>query len=386
MKYLIILMMLIIPLKGWAQVTTVVSERVINEADERSARRKAIDEATDAVTEDTVRQEVGQDRYRENKDKIDREIKPAKNRFIPFFKILSSRKEGEGYRFSIEVKVSRSDLRTVLQQKGLFATVEKTGIVLPFIELNNQLNGESFRWWSPFFSTSKELESSSLVFEEELFKGFIGHGLFLLRPQNFRFDNFLPSHFKKSYLDTSEMTQLTQFKRGQLLVDGRVDFFASPVREKAFRIRVQLSCKQASNGKSVAEVVKTFDTGSAQSLSQLQNDIRRLAFESGDDLASQVYDLWQRGALESQSVQLVVKGKLTHHQSQQFKKHLAEKIGARDGVSERLFEPNQITYEMDYNGSVENLKKRLEHGGIGPFSTRVLQVENEQITLEVLSQ
>jgi hypothetical protein len=58
-------------------------------------------------------------------------------------------------------------------------------------------------------------------------------------------------------------------KKGQLYLDGRVDMISSPLRENAYRVRVQVSCKQSSNGKSVAEVVRTYDMATGEKLTQL---------------------------------------------------------------------------------------------------------------------
>ena len=168
-----------------AKYKVVVSEQLIEEVDQRKARREAIDQATDQVTLESVRSEIGEERFRENQKKIDNQVMPLKNRFIPFFKILSSRPEGQGFRFQIEVKVSQKDLALVLQQKGLYSQQSKTGITLPFIEVNSQISGESYRWWSADWSPSKELESLSGLFEKELFQGFLKKGLFLLQPQAF---------------------------------------------------------------------------------------------------------------------------------------------------------------------------------------------------------
>ncbi len=387
MKYMLILFTLLLASRVEAQFKVVISEQIIVDADERQARRKAIDEATDAVTVEMVRKEIGPERFRENKSKIENEVKPLKNRFIPFFKILKSAKEGDGYRFSIEVKVSQSDLKQVLQLKGLFATVEKNGITLPFIEFNNQMTGESFRWWSPVFTTAKDLENLAFTFEEELFEGFLDKGLFLLRPQAFKMEHMIPSFMKKTYLNQTEMIQLTHFKKGQLYLDGRLDVFASPLRENAFRIRVQLSCKQTSNGKSVAEVVKTLDSSSGQQLSQIRSDIKNLAQDSGEDLASQVYDLWQRGALEAQVVQLVVLGNLNHQQVSEFKKRLSEILGLSEGLTERLFEPQKITFEMDYSGEIEKLKSQLSRARFDGFKSKIIPSDSpsDQIIMEVQS-
>lgn len=368
---------------AYGRFETLVSTQVIEEVDERKARRTAIDQATDAVTIDMVKKEIGEGRYKDNQSKVDSQVMPIKNRFIPFFKIISSRKQGETYEFKIEVKVSRSDLRQVLQQKGLFATSEKTGITLPFIEFNNALNNESFRWWSPEFSVSKDLEGMAFAFEKELFQGFLDKGLFMLRPQAFHMGPMIPHFMRKTYLTQTDMVQLTNFKQGQLYLDGRVDVITSPLRENALRVRVQLKCKQASNGKNVAEVVRTFDSPSGQALNQIGSKVTQLALETGQELANQIYDLWQRGALEAQVLQLAVTGELDHMQMLRFKKELNEKLGLSNGLVERLYEPGRVTFETDYSGGIEALSQKLKQAKFDGFISQVVSSQADLITLDV---
>lgn len=377
------LLLLVFSVNVQAGYQAVVSEQVVEEVDERKARSQAIDQATDAVTLEFVKKEIGSERFLESQDKIESQVKPLKNRFIPFFKILSSKKVETGFQFSIELKISKKDLRYVLRQTGLFASSEKTGITLPFIEFNNSLTGESYRWWSTEFSVSNDLEAMASHFEKEMFQGLLSKGLFLLRPQMFKMGHLIPQFMKKAYLSQSDMVQLTHLKRGQLYLDGRVDVLTSPLREGALRVRVEVSCKQSSNGKSVAEVVRTYDTPSGQKMSQLGAKIKELAQETGVEIANQVYDLWQRGALEAQLLKLAVTGNLDHMQLVRFKRELRDKAGLSNELVERLYEPGRVTFETDYSGGVENLVQRLRQTQFDGFISQVVSSQADQITLEV---
>lgn len=370
-----------LPVQGAYKV--LVLDQVVEHEDERVARRKAIDKATDQVTFDMIRAAIGNARYEENQQKINKEVRGLKNRFIPYFKVLNSELKEGAHHFQIEVKVSEGDLREVLQQKGIFANDEKTGITIPFVEVNNQVSGESYRWWSPVFSVSKDLENLSQLFEQELFVGFLDKGLFLLRPHAFNMVHMLPDFLKKTYLTQTEMVQITNLKKGQLYLDGKIDLTSSPLRADSIRVRIQLSCKQSANGKSVAEVVRSFDGPSGKKLNQMSSELKELALESGRDIATQVYELWQRGALETQVLQLAVTGELNHQQLAQFKKALGDKIGLSEGLTERLFEPGRVTFEMDYAGGVEALANKLTKTRFDGFISQVVSTQPDQITLEV---
>ena len=271
----------------------------------------------------------------------------------------------------------------MLQQKGLFASSGRTGITLPFVEYNNALNGESFRWWNPEFSVSQDLSALALNFEGEMFEGFLSKGLFMLRPQAFKMSHMVPNQMRKTFLTQTDMVQLTNLKQGQLYIDGRVDILNSPLRENAIRVRVQAKCKQSSNGKNVAEVVRTFDSASGRQLSQVVTRLNELARETGEELANQVYDLWQRGALEAQLLQLAVTGDLDHMQMIRFKKELSSKLNLRNGLVERLYEPGRVTFETDYSGGVEALSQKLKSAKFDGFISQVVSAQADQIILDV---
>ena len=216
-----------------------------------------------------------------------------------------------------------------------------------------------------------------------MFQGFLDRGLFMLRPQAFNMDHLVPDFMKKTYLTQTEMVQLTNLKQGQLYLDGRVDVISSPLREDALRVRVQVKCKQSSNGKNVAEVVRNFDTPSGEGLNQIHSRVNDLARETGQELANQVYDLWQRGALEAQVLQLAVTGNLDHMQLLRFKKELNDKLGLTNGLTERLFEPGRVTFETYYSGGVESLSQKLKTAKFDGFISQVVSSQADQIILDV---
>ncbi len=205
----------------------------------------------------------------------------------------------------------------------------------------------------------------------------------MLRPHAFNMEHLVPQFMRKAFLTQTEMVQLTNIKQGQLFLDGRVDILSSPLRENAFRIRVQVSCKQASNGKSVAEVVRTFDTPSGQQISQILGKVNQMAEETGTEIASQVYDLWQRGALEAQALQLAITGDLDHMQMERFKRELSEKMGLTNGLVERLYEPGRVTFETDYAGGLENLRQKLNKAKFDGFISQVVSSGTDEIILDV---
>ncbi len=363
---------------------TMTGKQIIKSDNQRNARHQAIDKITDTVALEMIKKEIGNRSFQENSKKIREDMDLLKKRFIPSFKILKSEKAQDSYHFEIELKVSPSDLRQVLKERGLFVGYKRTGIILPFIEVNNQINGESYHWWSSVLNVSGELQALAHNFERELYHGFLDKGFFMLRPQAFKMVHMIPNFLRKVYLTQTEMVQITDFKKGQLYLSGQVNVLSSPLRENAYRIRVQIVCKQSSNARTVAQVTVSLDTVSGKSLGQISGDIRKLALEAGRDLAGQIYDLWQEGAFDSHILQLVVTGNLNHRQVQEFKRLFGRQFGINNnGPTERLFEPGRVTFEMNYAKGVETLLGRLRKTKFKGFISQVVSSQANRIVLDV---
>ena len=363
--------------------TTMTKKQVIKANSERKARRRAIDKITDTVALEMIKKEIGEQRFKESLKKINEDMNVLKKRFIPSFKILKSGKVEDSYHFEVELKVSQKDLRQVLKERGFFIGYEKTGIILPFIEVNNQINGESYHWWSSDLSVSKELKALAYDFEKELYQGFLEKGFFMLRPQAFKMVHMIPLFLRKVYLTQTEIVQITELKKGQLYLSGQVNILSSPLRSNAYRIRAQIHCKQSSNARTVAQMTISLDTVSGKSLSHLSEDVKKLALEASRDLAGQIYDLWQRGAFESQVLQLVVTGDLNHWQVRKFKGLFSRQFGIKNGPTERLFEPGRVTFEMDYAESIETLLGKLKKTRFEGFVSQVVSSQPGRIILDV---
>ena len=384
-RLIVLLSFLLIPLASFAaEYEVVVNEQTIEGDDARKARKEAIDKAISDVTLDKISQMIGDERFQESQKLIKTQVLPQKNKFIPFFKITKSARAEEGFQFEIEVKLSTRDLRQVLRRKGLFSRGQTTGIVFPFLEFNDHVNGESFRWWLPQLDTKMGLARIAGEFEQQVGLGFLQKGLLVLQPQKFKMIHGLPEFLQKSFLTQTEKVQIAALKKSQLMLAGKIDLVSSPLRENALRIRVQVRCLQASNGKSVAEIVRSVDTPAGQSRVDMQKTIATMARESGVDLAGQIFDLWQRGALEAQVLKLAVTGELNHQQLMTLKAELAKAISGVQSLREHMFEPGRVTFEVDYNGGgVDQLRRQLSEAELAGFMSQVVAANAEEVILDV---
>ena len=326
---------------SFAKYEVLVNEQLIEGTDAREARKEAIDKAIADVTLEKISSMIGDKRFSESQTLIEKQVLSEKNKFIPFFKIAKSEKTAEGFKFQIEVKLSARDLRQVLRRKGLFSQGQRTGIVFPFLEFNDHINGEGYRWWLPELDTRLGLPRLAMEFEKQVGIGFLQKGLLVLKPQSFAMIHSIPEFLQKSFLTQTEKVQIAALKKSQLVLEGKVDILNSPLREEAYRIRVQLRCHQAGNGKSVAEIVRSIDTPAGQSLVDIQKAVSDLAKESGNDMANQIFDLWQRGSLDAQVLKLAVTGELDHMQLVALKKELAESVSGVQSLREHMFEPGR---------------------------------------------
>jgi hypothetical protein len=85
------------------------------------------------------------------------------------------------------------------------------------------------------------------------------------------------------------------------------------------------------------------------------------------DLAAQVFEAWQKGALGANLYRLTIRGRLPLLQQEAFKDALKNKVREVKNVRERLISTEQVVYEVDSAVGPKELAQKaseIEVGGL----------------------
>lgn len=351
MKKWIFILSFLFPVFVLAQKTLIerTYEGKSKEKSPLSARQEIMSQATQFVSEQLIKEIIGDAKYTRNKALIQTKIIKNSARYIPFSKPGELEPlQPEGFKMNALLKVSVSDLQALLLENGLFYESDSTPIVLPVIRFIDRVNSKTYSWWADTDVSQKAfLFKQGRTLENYLKSSLMKHNFYLLKPQSLRYSEFLPKSAKAESLRNEEWQMISQKLGAQMLIDGELVFHKSQERSDAYSIDLRMTATQIVNSRVIAEVSRKFETDPGPFEQVVDRKLKEVLENASQDLASQVLEAWQKGALGASLYKLTIRGRLPLIQQEVFKEALKNKVREVKNVRERLISTDSITYEVD---------------------------------------
>ncbi len=344
------------------------------------ATREIMQAAMSNVARDQVIEIIGDKKYQKNKVMIERKIISEATKFIPISNTKNLVKDAEGnFKAQVELKVSVSSLKKMIQATGLLVDSDDLAVVLPLIVFRDDKN--SFAWWELTQDDSKRnlVEISGLFdssFSEDMFR----NAFYVLKP-NSVLSQMLPATYRTPNLKKDDYKYFSGFYHANLIARGEVVFKAMP--QNAMELSLKINITQSSNDREIAEVTRTISIERANSPIVLKARLQTVFAEVSKDISAQVLDTWQKGTLGSNSILISVKGLATPKQVQDFKTEIRKNIHDIKALKERIFESGQVTFEMNYNTNDGSILEHLKTAKFDNFDYRFLESNDKLIKTEV---
>ncbi len=333
------------------------------------AKAEMISFITEKVSEELIKEIIGEGKYLRNKQLISSKIVKQSARFIPFSKPSDLQPlPTEGFKMSLSLKVSIADLQSLLLENGLFYESDGTPIVLPTIRILDRVNSRSSAWWMTEESSNKAfLLKQGKALEEQLKTSFSKNNFYLLRPQSLKFVDFFPASMKVENLSSEDWQRIAQRLGAPILVVGDLVISKSQERSDAFTLALKMTALQVMNGRVIAEVARVFETDGGAFEVVVERKLREILESSGQDLAGQVLEAWQKGALGASLYRLSIRGRLPLLQQEAFKEVLKNKIREVKNVRERLISDDTVIFEVDSALSPKDLGQKAPQLDMGNY-------------------
>ncbi len=346
-----------------------------------TARSEMVNQATEKVVEELIKEIIGDAKYSRNKSLINSKILKNSARYVPFSKPgeLVALPNEEGFKMSVALRVSVDDLQSLLLENGLFYESDSTPIVLPTIRLLDRVNSKAYAWWADVDSSQKAfLLKEGRALEESLKTAFLKHNFYSLKPQGLRFTDFLPTGAHAESLRREEWQMISQKMGAQIQIDGELVFSKSQERSDAFTINLKMTALQVMNSRVIAEVSRQFETDGGPFETVVDRRLKE-AFEStSQDLASQVLEAWARGSLGASLYKLTVHGRLPLLRQEALKEALKNKVREVKNVRERLISADGLVFEVDSALGPKDLAAKAGEIELGAGLKIVLESVSDQ--------
>ena len=327
------------------------------------------------AVEETARAQViemiGEKRYNKSRNMIESKIiRPQQAaKFMPFVQPGAMVKLPDGsWKMPLEIRFSTTSLRKMVLDLGLMNDTDGAASVVPMISFVDRLKNVQLRWWmgEEKDEAHKFLSQLSHDFYEKLQSEFSHQGFHMIRPLG-TVGSTLPEAFRSERLSVGDLKGISDYYQAQLLMKGDVRIRDSKDTPGAYTVAVRLQVIQTQAARTVAELSRSFDTDTGTFEAVVRNKMRVESPEIAKDLATQVMDAWQRGTMNANLLKLAVRGNLTPKQLSDFKVSLAHGIREVKSVRERMFEPGQITLEVDFSGEPAQFGERIKTAQLAGF-------------------
>ena len=352
------------------------------EASPQAAKTDIQNQASQKISEEVIRDLIGEERFNKNKSLIQSKVIKNSARYIPFVKPSPVVMEGEEYKMSVNMKVSLKDLKQMLLDNSLLNENDTIPVVLPVVSFVDRVGGRSYRWWqtqeknSPVF-----LIKQSRTLEESLRSSFQKNNFFVIKSVEAGLGANIPSSYQNERIAGDDAQFFAHYFNAPVMIDGQV------VMDKAdkgggYRIDIRMTAVQISNARAIADVSRRYDVeGSFEG--NVDKKIREVSESVANDLASQVFEAWQRGSLGTSVIRVTITGKHNLPAMEDLKERIRSQITQVKNIRERLVSSDSVSFEVDTAAQSAELATKLEALDLGGKKLSKVSEGREEIVLKL---
>lgn len=385
-------MSLLIPQPAFAQRVSDLSTLQLSGNSKEALPNDAAREVTATLTSQTARQQVieivGEAAFQKNKAAIEEKILKKTSAYIPFVNAGEPEKQRDGsWTVPVELKISYASLRKALLDHGFLGSNAGASSLLPLISFTDRARSLNLRWWTNDQKPEqKQLAQLQSLLHAKLAEEIKKQNLVFAVPPDAE-QNALLESLRQERPSPSDQTAIANFFKSAMLIRGDVRLLPSNTAGSG-TVAVKLQVIPSSSpDRVIAEVVREFSSDA--NASSLDAGIRTKAATEfallAKDLAAQVQAAWQRGTVGTNFLSLAVRGNLNPLQQTAFKTSFVRAVREARDVKERLFERNQVVYEVDFSGDANQFISRVKALKFAGFDIRVPdgQAGSRLVTVDV---
>jgi hypothetical protein len=339
----------------WVEKTIEVETK---EKNPTLAKRELIELAISKASEDVIKDVIGEAKYSRNRTLIQSKIIKNNARFVPVTKpgdLVPLDAQGNGFKLTVTMKFGMDDLQSMLLENGLFYDSDSTPILLPVVEIVDKVGGRSWSWWQNRDASKADLQKISRELEGALKTAFWKNNFYVIRPQSLHYYEMLQNTDRVNV----DWLNLADEWNAQILIQGEVTIAKSPQRQDAYQIVLHFSANQIQNSRSIAEVVRQYETEAGRMDVVVDQKLKEVLETVCADLSSQVLEAWQKGTIGSSLFRLTINGRVPLPLQDSLKDAIKNKVREIKNVKERLISTDEYVLEIETSLSPKELQTRM---------------------------
>ncbi len=327
------------------------------------ARKDLVDKANFKVSEDLIKQIIGDSKYQRNKNLIRQKVIQNSGRYIVLTKtsdvvpITPVEKGGPAFKMNAQIKINQQNLEKILLDQGLFYESDGTPIVIPFIRWRDQLTSQTYAWWIKNENTLVSRYQN--IIETSLRAQFQKNGFYLIKPFELKYIEMIPEDLRSESLRTEDLQGLAQKWNAQVFLTGTFFISKHPTKSDIYNIEVSLKAQQTGNARLIADLYRQFETEMGPQEKVVEKKIHELSDGVSQEISAQVLEAWQKGTLGSNVYYLTLRGSVPLPVQEALKAAVKSKFKDIRQICERKLSSQEIKYEIDSSVSPIEISKKI---------------------------
>lgn len=350
------------------------------------ARTQLMNQASEKVSEELIKELIGEARFVKNKSVIQTKIVKKSATFLPFVRAGELKAVlPQGFQMAVTVKASLDDLEKALLVQGLFYESDSTPYLLPVIRWVDGTRNEQYGWWTQDLGLTKlVLAKFSKGFEGALSQEFLKKGFLVLKPQAYSYVDALSGSVRSEPSFQDEISVWMQHWNSQMVLQGTVQIGAG-TRSDTYNLVFRISVLHTS-GRVIAEVVRIYETESGPMERVVENKLKVAQAQVALELTNQTLEAWQQGAIHSQLYRVRIANRVPLKIQEQMKELLKSKVREIKSVKERIIDSSQLVYEIDSSLGPKDIAKKIGTFEIEGLVFVVDTATESELTLKIKAQ
>jgi len=331
---------------------------VSKETNPQAAKKDIQDQAASKISEDVIKDLIGEDRYAKNRTLIQNKVIKNSARYIPFVKPSELVQGGDVFKMSVSLKVSLKDLKQILQDNSLLSENDTAPVVLPLVSWVDRNQMKTYRWWQPSDKDAQVfLIKENRHLEDALRGAFQKNNFYVIKPGTAGLAGSVPGNFQDEKIVGEDAQFFAQYFNAPVVLDGQVQI--SKGEDNRYRIEIRMSAIQVSNNRPIADVSRKFDTEPGSYENVVDKKVKEVSEAVSSDLASQVFEAWQRGSLGTSVLLLTIQGKSNLPLAETLKDRIRTQITQVKNIRERMISSDSMSFEIDTAASATEISQKI---------------------------
>ena len=381
----VVLNFLVFPLLSQAQQGDLLEKSFSGsskEATPLAAKTDIQNQAAQKVSEEVIKEFIGDERFNKNKTAILNKIIKNSARYIPFSKPSNMVQAADEFKMTVSLKISVSDLRQMLQENQLLSESDTIPVVLPVVSLVDNVHGRSFRWWVTADKGNQGfLFKQGRALEEALRNSFQGKNFYVIKPLDAGLGANVPAQFQSEHIAGEDAQFFSHMFNAPVLIEGQLTM-SKEDKDGTHNIEMRLTAVQVSNSRPIADVSRKFTTESGPFEISIEKKMHEVLDGAANDLASQVLEASQRGSLGTSVIRLTIQGNPGLPFLENLKEKIRSQITQVKNIRERLVASDSVSYEVDTSSSAADLAQKVEALDFNGAKLSKVTVDGEQLVFK----